>query len=771
MKREVIPGLWIGDIEACREVDASEFAVVHACKYPCYHAECGQRLRGDPKFFAQATDKGLFLNIIDPPTPLFDIAVFEAFLKYASEQWIAGRKLLIHCNKGESRAPSLALVFLAKCLGQIPVVSYDDAWDAFEQLLGIPYVPGRGIEDWLRIHWHELRNYPAAYIPGAAQGSPAHGQPPQETITDLSQISDEELSILVQGDSLVHFAGFVTIEDKKHERIVPVPNIYQIRIADAYQWCLEQGIPPRLMGLKPRQVGSSTFFGHLCYHHARRFHCDGIIIGDEASRTEKVWQIFTQYSDHDTYPWSSTVKYNTEKCKFTYSDGQIGEWEHDTANDPKAGISGTRQGVWFTEAARYAKTGVRTDTKVVTAVLNSLAKVPHSLAVAESTAEGAAGWFFENWQEAVTLEEAKAGKMGNGWLKIFAAWFEFPEHRMKRSHHTEQYFKPELSDREKRGVALYKWDAEQIAWRRAQILNECANDERMFDQDFPENDVDCFLSSGRPRFNSEGVARLEIMAKNEHALGDIGVLQGGTVDLSKGPMVSFRLDKEEGYIWIKQHPKDGASYIAFIDPCTGEQSKGARYPDAHAAGIIRTAYIDPDGNFHRDELVACIHVENGCRWDETKVAKTLVQLSEYYGNCMIVPETGNGLGVLVKLKDFGARLYQREKFDKTVPGLTHDVDGWETNTSTRDIWVSAMADAIREQTYDCCYKPAVDELRTFIIDERGKAQAKPGKHDDWVSGPAIALACRRFASVYRRVVPRIDYFGSNDRHNGSAAFS
>jgi predicted protein tyrosine phosphatase len=58
----------------------------------------------------------LYLNIIDPPVPLFKPPLFSSFLVFADKHWRSGKKLLIHCNQGESRAPSLALLFLEKKL-------------------------------------------------------------------------------------------------------------------------------------------------------------------------------------------------------------------------------------------------------------------------------------------------------------------------------------------------------------------------------------------------------------------------------------------------------------------------------------------------------------------------------------------------------------------------------------------------------------------------------------------------------------------------------
>ena len=762
MIRCLIPDrLYIADQEGCRctrpQYQEKTAARIHACKHPCHMEKFGQLAPSDRRYLGGEEAGELYLNLIDAKEPLFQRNSFEYFLRFARDHWLDQRPIFIHCNKGQSRAPTLALLFMAKCLKVIPNTSYDDAWDEFQKCYG-EYKPNSGIEQWMRENWKSIQEKPVAYS-GGARRKFDHYVPP-----DTSQISAEEAVALLQGSPIVHFATMVTIENKKHEREVAVPNILQMRVDEAYGLCMQRGIAPRLQMLKPRQTGCSTICGHLCYHHARTHHVDGLIIADEGSRTMKVWQIFTEYSDHDSFPWDSTFKFDTKKATVTYADGQVGQWEYDTANDPKAGISGTRQVIWYSEAARYAKHGARTDVKVITASLASLAKVPHSLAIAESTAEGATGWFYNNWQKAVTLEDFRNGIHGNGWIKIFAAWFEFAEHTLARAAHTEHYFHTDYTSREKRGIQLYGWDANQLAWRRHTIENECDGDESIFDQDYPENDMDCFLSSGRPRFDDDGVTRLEMMADAEHDFADLGVLTGDTQS------VTFTPDKTNPWLWLKEKPIAGCSYLAFIDPCTGEQSRGAKDPDSHAAGVIRMAYIDEGGRFYPDELVATIDVRNGCRWDDSMIAQRVVLMANFYGGCMIVPETGNGLGVLVKLRDYGAVIYQRQKEDALIPGKFIPTMGFETNTATRDLWVGAMADAIREQekAFNCCYKPAVKEMRTFVIDDRGKAQAKGGAHDDWIAGIGIALACRKFARVF---MPKSAFTDFREKNKRQSAFS
>ena len=764
--RELIPGrLFVGGQSACSQprpqLGDRVGVIVHACKYPCYHDKVGQLTPADKRYLGFEEAGDLYLNLIDPKTPMFHRQSFEKFLRFARDNWLVEQPLLIHCNQGNSRAPTLALVFMAKVLQSIPDTSYDEAWDAFAEEYG-PYAPSEGIETWLRSNWNSIPSKPVNFSGGTSKRKFWRYQLP-----DVTKITAEETMALMMGSPIVHFASMVQIEDKRHELIIPVPNVLQMRIAEAYEWCMAKGVQPRLIILKPRQSGSSTVCVHLIYHHARRFHVDGMMMGDEFSRTMKIWQMFCDYAARDRFPWDSTFKFDTKKASITYADGSIGQWEQETSSDPKAGIAGTRQVILYTEPGRYAKSGTRTDTKVITASMFSLAKVPHSLAIMESTPDGASGYYHNTWQQGATIEEAKAGIHGNGWLKIFAAWFEFSEHTLPRLPQYEQYFHKDFSTREKRGIALYGWDASQIAWRRYMISCECDGDESTFDADFAENDLECFLQSGRPRFDDEGVTRLEIMAAAEHNLADRGVITGD------GLRVIFTPVTDDPWLWLKEKPIPGCSYIVFGDFCAGGQSVGAKNPDAHAVGVLRQAYMDEGGRFFPVELVAAIDVPNGCRWDASLIAERTVLLANLYGGVMIVPEAnGPGMAAINKMRELGANIYQRQKPDATMPGKTLPVLGWDTNSMTRDILVSALADAIRgqEQGFNCCYKPAVKEFRTFIVDDREKACAAPGAHDDWCLGAGIGLACLKFAGTYMPFTPTVQTKWSGAKKESAFSF-
>ena len=751
MRKKLIDNLYVGNLEDCELMRENEvsggWSIIHACRNPCFCAQEGGKPNPDePDYLVRQKGVNLYLNMIDPPTPMFQMEMFERFLEFATEAWENGQKLLIHCNKGVSRAPSLALLFMAKVLHRITNQSFDEAWDEFQEVAQEEFTPSLGIETWLRENWEKLK--PAVKRPPAIDTSAGIPGilPPGFVVPDDPDVCYE----LCRTQPLIHFTGFVDIEMKDHQWRKPTPNTLQFQIAEAYNWCMENRVPCRLIILKPRQVGCSTFCVELCYHHMRNFRSDWLIMGDVSKRTQKIWELLQGTIQHDSFDWDSTIiKSNTEKIIMRYSDGEEGAVNHETAMDEKAGISGTRQIILWTEAARYMKVNGR-DKKVMTASLFSLANTPESLGVMESTAEGANGFFYDTWQEAIHYKDRKrrlkddtgALIIGNGWLKVFAAWFEFKEHALKRTPENAQYFSPEMDQRERRGIDLYGWSDRQIAWRRMMISRECGGDVRIFDQDFPEDSDGCFLASGRPRFNAEGLAHLEAVAKVNAGRETRGVLEenkdGGVVFQERG--------SEEAYVWVAERPKAGLRYVSFIDPCTGAQSEGSQYPDAHAAGIIRAGYFDDRNIWQNTRVVATIDVPNGCRWDDELIAEKLDRLSKWYGGCEIIVEANKGLGVIAQLQKRGANLYEREKQNAMYPGKRLKVPGWDTNNETRPLVVNELANYIREQTLDCTYSPAIQEMRNFIVNDRGKAEAKNGKHDDWVLGIGIGLFCIDHAS-------------------------
>jgi len=79
--------------------------------------------------------------------------IIVAFYSFMDE--MEGQKILIHCNRGGSRAPSLAILFLAKRRKKIPDDSFNAAKQSFKKIYPL-YNPGRGFNRYLQQYWASL---------------------------------------------------------------------------------------------------------------------------------------------------------------------------------------------------------------------------------------------------------------------------------------------------------------------------------------------------------------------------------------------------------------------------------------------------------------------------------------------------------------------------------------------------------------------------------------------------------------------------------------
>ena len=148
--KEVMKNIFVGDIEDCKNVfnavDAN-YAIVHACK-TCHRLGVGYtgNLKNDhPEYLIKEDGIDLFLNMVDMDRELMALytnpimkAAFEFIDKYLKLE----HKVLVHCDQGGSRGPSVAMLYISR-YNQWP--SYKYAVDYFKEIYP-DFNPGRGIE-------------------------------------------------------------------------------------------------------------------------------------------------------------------------------------------------------------------------------------------------------------------------------------------------------------------------------------------------------------------------------------------------------------------------------------------------------------------------------------------------------------------------------------------------------------------------------------------------------------------------------------------------
>ncbi len=157
---ELTDGLFVGGDRDCFHDERQGWAVVHACKSPCHQRAVGYRgslPSKHPNYLTFRHDSHLYLNMIDPDLPLFMPPLFLESIEFIAEQ-LSQRKVIIHCNQGLSRAPSLAMLYLAG-IGHIEGSDFERARADFRRIHP-EYAPGPGIAAYLRAHWQEVMTVP-----------------------------------------------------------------------------------------------------------------------------------------------------------------------------------------------------------------------------------------------------------------------------------------------------------------------------------------------------------------------------------------------------------------------------------------------------------------------------------------------------------------------------------------------------------------------------------------------------------------------------------
>lgn len=156
--QQVHDRLYVGGDEDCR-TGGGDWSIVHAYKHPCHRDAVGYTdapPHSHRHYLSKREDGDLYLNMIDPEKPLFKKEMFEDFFSFTVPRWKNGEsQLLIHCNQGRSRSPSLALLLLASHSAAIPDDSFTSARGQFEELYPA-YRPSRGIRVFLQNNWDEL---------------------------------------------------------------------------------------------------------------------------------------------------------------------------------------------------------------------------------------------------------------------------------------------------------------------------------------------------------------------------------------------------------------------------------------------------------------------------------------------------------------------------------------------------------------------------------------------------------------------------------------
>lgn len=184
--------------------------------------------------------------------------------------------------------------------------------------------------------------------------------------------------------------------------------------------------------------------------------------------------------------------------------------------------------------------------------------------------------------------------------------------------------------------------------------------------------------------------------------------------------VTFHLDNN-GLYTIYKEPKKRVNYVIGADVAEGNE-----WGDYDAAHVM-----DVDTK----EQVAVFHGHI----DLDKYAEELEMLGHFYNNAMLCPEANFNPGLILNLeRRYYPRMYMRQVTDGINKRLK-DKFGWRTDKYNRQGMITDLVEFVRDYCYLINDIKTLEEMLTFVRDEKGKPAAQEGKHDDLVMSLAITL--------------------------------
>lgn len=130
--------------------------IIHACKEPYHRDLLRYKTQGapqnNPEYLIAKRQNKLICNLIDTDDPKYvPQEIIDTILIFIENSLKENKKVLLHCNQGESRSPSIGLLYLA-IKGIIPNRTYLEAKQEFIKIYK-NFKPKKGIEGFMIKNW------------------------------------------------------------------------------------------------------------------------------------------------------------------------------------------------------------------------------------------------------------------------------------------------------------------------------------------------------------------------------------------------------------------------------------------------------------------------------------------------------------------------------------------------------------------------------------------------------------------------------------------
>lgn len=508
---------------------------------------------------------------------------------------------------------------------------------------------------------------------------------------------------------------YIKIRDKAGKIIDLKINQGQQKLYDAIKEQHNQGKPIRIIVLKARQIGFSTLTESIIFKNtATKFNVNAGIITHKEEATTNLFNMSKRMYDNLPDNMKPSLKRSNAKELIFDNDQGTGlksKIKCMTAGSSGVGRSDTFNYLHISELAFWGNNAKETTIGLFQAVPN----LPNTMIVIESTANGFE-YFKELWDMAVKGE--------SDFIPVFVGWNELTDYQMP-------YTGFELTEEEKELQRIYNLSLEQLQWRRWCINNNCGGDEQQFKQEYPINPQEAFISSGNCIFDKQIVINRVQELPKPLKIGYFEYKYDDTMPAGKKITDIRWVNDKNGYIEIYEVPN-------IYKYCIGGDTAGEG-SDWFTGHVL---------NAKTGKQVARLRHQ----MDEDLYVRQMYCLGHYYQyknqrTGVITPalmciESNFSSFPNKELVRLGySNMFVREKEDKYT-GIMDKSYGFKTTSITRPVIIAELVKIVRESVELINDKLTLEEMLTFVRNEKGRPEAQQGAHDDLVMGLAIAYYSR-----------------------------
>lgn len=571
--------------------------------------------------------------------------------------------------------------------------------------------------------------------------------------------SDKQAKILstlkTMKDTLLYFAKHVLKVQTTKGKIVPLQLNNPQKILHSIVEMVKLRRPVRLVALKARRMGFSTYFSARYYWRVSWNHNRyATQITHEPEATDALFKMVKRFYDFSPVDMRPSTKYNnTRLLEFNTKDGRGLNSGFRVATAGKEDF-GSGQLIHYCHLSETSKWPSETTESLLTSILQCVPDDDESEVVFESTAKGIGGAFYERFWGAryrvwvtrldekgnpvITEEVNSTADKENIYTSIFLPWFVFEENILK----APDDFTPDKD--ELKLIAQYGVNFNQLYWRRRSLASKCDGNLDIFKQEYPSNPQEAFLGTGRPVFDNTKLFRYH--AALPEPIANYECLTG----------TGQWMTTPTGRLSVWEEPKHGRAYIIGADV-----SEGLAKGDFSVADVIDHQTGKQVAQWHG-------HV------DADIYAEILISLGKRYNMAWLGIERNNH-GLTTVTWVCNARYpYVYAEMVPDPPGKPRKRFGWLTSSATRPLILDNIVREVREDAHGIMCRATIEEMMSFKIQDNGRYEADGGRFDDRVMSLSIAKYLRQTIplpamkandknffqdSTHRRAMTKKDHLG------------